>query len=596
MKKWISFLLCLCLMAPILPAQAAQTPPAWAEEAYAALETRQVFLYLPPSGSIDRGAFTDLLVALLNSSVPQRELEQYPTAPADYFSDTTLLSHLQAAGYGILEGTVGSDGLRRLNPGDLLTREQAAKMVCSLLDFFSQKLGHTITPSGQSAVYADADTISSWALPYTQQIAAYGLMQGDDQGNFGPLGTLDWPSAVVLASRILSLLDEALNAEQNALPLHSQLSPYFSISGLERFLYQPWYPRPNHFYTIVNEDDTVSLLAEGADQATVEHFDQAGTLISSQVIPYELPIFGAFLEGTDGYFYLAFGQDNTEEDDDKEVWRIVKYDREWNRVASASVSGGDSYTTLPFFSTANTEMTLSDKGELCLHTARQRYLTPDDGLRHQSNITITVDSKDMSVLSVSSQFPANHVSHSFSQHARYDGEKLITVDRGDMYPRSFLLQADREEVTLMKFAQRPSQTYQITNSIGGGLEVSDSGYLFLGCSDPQEESEGQPWNVFLAYTPKGSKTPTLTWLTSETQSIQRSKLVKLGGDSFVALWQQGDDVHYQKLDGKGQKVGQEETLAGVQLPPSQPVVMDDQLCWIQYSSLRKGFFLYRLEL
>lgn len=656
MKKLTAFLLALCLMLPVLPAHA-EEPPAWAAEAYAALKERHVIIGLVGPSPVKRGEFVDMLIRLLDNTVPQEQLARF--SPVWDWSGSTFAptSVARAMGYGIVEGTVDSDGSRLFNGDAPLTREQAAKMVCSLLDFAAEKIGYPLAPSGSPAVYADAGKISSWALPYTERIAAYELMKGDSYGNFDPQGGLDYSSSVVLTYRIMELLDGAVAdlgasvvEEFGGLLLQSALDSSgldTSLQSWETFYTQPWYPRPRLFYTISNGDGTVSLLAERAwgDPLLVERFGADGNLVSSRTVEKELPIFGAFLDSGD-HFYLAFGQKNDEQDDNKEVWRIVQYDREWNRIASASVNGGDSYTTVPFFSTANTAMTLSEKGTLCLHTARQRYLTPDDGLRHQSNITITVDTANMSVLSVSEQFPFNHASHSFDQHARYDGDELITVDRGDMYPRSFVLYTDRQNTKLLAFARRDGQVYQQTNSNGCGLEVSKDGYLFLGCSDPQDGTGG-PWNVFLTCTAKEPKEPTppwpegstetsltvlpggqqykaswrdpdgrtshwgtflieedlstttLTWLTHSDTTIGSARLVKLDDNSFVALWQDGADVHYQKLDGKGQLVGQEQVFPHASMSPTDPVVIDGDICWIQGFPLSQGrddLLLYRIDL
>lgn len=642
MKKLTAFLLALCLAVPALPARAEnilelygieEETPEWAKESYYFLDSRDIPIAPYPNEPTNRATFVAQLVAVLERVVPAAELKAFPSPENGYFADydkpgnydtaegrsSTEGTIYTAAGYGLTEGVIGADGLRYFNPRDKLTREQAAKMLVSLLDFFTDKLGYSLEAAGEPAVYADGDRISGWARPFTGTVAAYGLMKGDNNGNFNPQENLDIASSTVMVARTLALLDKSLKADQEdedrspevgqegedrspeveqevqGILLQSQFSHFFASSTLENFLCQPWYSRPDLFYTLSNGDGTVSLLTDGEGELTLERFDQAGTLVSTRTISKELPIFGGFLDGSDGHYYLAFGQENMEESSTMEVWRIVRYDRDWNRLDSASVTGRESYTTIPFFSTENTAMTLSARGKLTLHTARQRYLTPDDGLRHQSNITITVDTANMDVLTVSEKFPKNHVSHSFGQYARYDGETLVTVDRGDMYPRSFLLQTQGREITLMDFARRNGEIYQLTNTTGGGLEVSDSGFLFLGCSDPQEEAAGQPWNVFLTYTPKGSSSSTLTWITDGTESILRSKLVKLNKDSFVALWQQGTDVHYQKLDGKGQKVEPEGSLTGAQLPLTDPVVMDGDICWAQYSEGQRAIYLYRLE-
>ena len=518
-------------------------------------------------------------------------------------------------------------------------------MVCALLDFYTGKLGRSLEPTGSPAVYADEASISAWALPYTQQIASYGLMKGDDRGNFDPQGKLNWPSNVVLVYRLLTLVEAAAPAANGSLPLQGQAdwSNACRFGAYDNNVSRPTAGWSKGYYTIDNGDGTVSGLVVSSDAITVERFNADGSLASSKTVERELPIFGAFLDSGE-HFYLAFGQDNDKEEDGREVWRIVQYDRNWNRLASASVSGGDSYTTSPFRATVSRMAVSADGRTLALHAARQRYTTPDDGLRHQSNLTITVNTADMKVLSVGEKFPSNHVSHSFGQFVRFDGEELVTVDHGDAYPRAFLLQSDSQAAELLKIAGSIGDN--VTNAIGSGLDISEDGYLFLGCSDPQDGSRG-PWNLFLTYTTKETKDPTppwpegstetsltvlpggkqykaswtdpdgrtthwgtfnisedlstttLTWLTHSDSTIDCARLVKLDDNSFVAMWQQGADIHYQKLDGKGNRTETEQILANTLMPPTDPVVIDGDICWIQSSSLPQGKgkpTLYRLEL
>lgn len=630
MKRLTAILLALCLLAPALPARAAEEHPwqsyvkeevpGWAVEAYDLLWTRGIYNYYPAE-PISRNEFVRMLYALLNCTIPAKKLDAFPAQEEGYFADSSDRTLLSAAGYGIMEGSVGSDGLRYANAYDHLTREQAAKMLVSLLDFFTQKLGYTLTPTGENITYADAGKISSWALPYTQRVATYGLMKGDDRGNFDPQGELTNAAAAVMVARTLLLAEETVDANQGALRLQTQSdwtkSNAFGLFGNDNSVAQAMAGRVSGYYTIDNGDGTVSGLIIGSKDITVERFHADGTSAELKIVERELPLFGTFFDSGE-HFYLAFGQENMEEDDNKEVWRIVQYDRSWNRLGAVSVKGGESYTTVPFKS-AIARMAVSGDGKtVTLHAARQRYLTPDDGLRHQSNITISFDSRTMTLLSVSPQFPTNHVSHSFGQFIQYDGNQMVTVDHGDGYPRAFVLQDGSRKVELWKFLGDNGDN--VTHAIGSGFEVSDSGYLFLGCSTPQEDFEAEKFtvivssmyyyspkdgNVFLAYTDKSGSDVAFRWLTDSEIGIITARLVKLDDDTFVAMWssqgmkglqQRYADLHWQKLDGKGQLIGEEHIVEGITMPPTDPVVMDGDICWIQYSSYRRGTFLYRLEI
>jgi len=322
-----------------------------------------------------------------------------------------------------------------------------------------------------------------------------------------------------------------------------------------------------------------------AEEFYVERYDAQGNVVDSRTLPIELPIFGAFFDSGD-HFYLAFGQGNQEMDDSAEVWRIVQYDRDWNRLGSVSVSGGDSYTTEPYRSTVSRMAVSGDGKTLVLYAARTRY----DG--HQSNITFVMKTEPFSIQKVmGEQFPSNHVSHSFGQFVRYDGKDLVTVDHGDAYPRSFVLQKNGRSLDLLKIAGKIGQN--VTHAIGSGFEVSEDGYLFLGCSTAQKDFDAEdtaPRQVFLACADKDLRKADLRWLTAGTQSIDTARLVKLSDDRFLVMWGLGSDVHYLTVDGRGKPVSEEAVLQGAAMPTTDPVVADGAVLWIGVSGGRTAIY------
>lgn len=308
----------------------------------------------------------------------------------------------------------------------------------------------------------------------------------------------------------------------------------------------------------------------------VEVYNAQGQVVETKTLSMELPIFGSFLSGAE-YNYIAFGQTNKAMNDSQEVWRVVQYDKAWNRLGSVSANGGETYTTEPFRSTVARMAESADGQKVVLYAARTRY----DG--HQSNITFVMNAEPFSIKTVMGEkFPSNHVSHSFGQFVQFDGDTFVTVDHGDAYPRAFVLQKGGREETLLAIAG--STGNNVTNAIGSGFEVSDSGYLFLGCSDPQTGSGGEPWNVFLTYTDKNLNSTTFTWLTNSAQTIDCARLVKLTGSSFLAMWQETDGIHYQRLDAQGNTVGSEEVLKDAPMPPTQPMVSNGTVYWIGVTS------------
>lgn len=72
--------------------------------------------------------------------------------------------------------------------------------------------------------------------------------------------------------------------------------------------------------------------AESMDGILVEYYDDSYQFESSKLIPQELPIFGGFYETDQNYFILT-GQKNINQSPDAEVYRITKYDKNWNRIS-----------------------------------------------------------------------------------------------------------------------------------------------------------------------------------------------------------------------------------------------------------------------
>ena len=214
----------------------------------------------------------------------------------------------------------------------------------------------------------------------------------------------------------------------------------------------------------------------------------------------------------------------------------------------------------------------SSDGVLVLHTSRQRYLTRDDNLRHQSNFTAKISTPEMRVLWQSGEFPGNHVSHSFAQYVVFDNGTPVCADHGDAYPRGFTLNVETgqdraREQNFFPFSGAIGDN--TTNAVPGGLGVSASSYLFLGASSPQEGGDSlKKANAFLAVIPKSGGQAQIQWLTSLPAGgqdfVNDVRLVQVNNNTFVAMWQvthpgknfyRFDELQYAVFNGQGQQVG-----------------------------------------
>ena len=146
-----------------------------------------------------------------------------------------------------------------------------------------------------------------------------------------------------------------------------------------------------------------------------EYYSSDFTLQNTVTVDLDLPIFGGFYSTGDNYYVLT-GQENDAEDDSVEVYRITKYDKNWNNLGSAGLFGGN--TTIPF--NAGTARFAQSGKYLLIRTCHQMY-TYRDGRRHQANVTIQLDMDDMKITDSLTRIANNsigYVSHSFNQFIR----------------------------------------------------------------------------------------------------------------------------------------------------------------------------------
>ena len=206
----------------------------------------------------------------------------------------------------------------------------------------------------------------------------------------------------------------------------------------------------------------------------------------------------------------------------------------------------------------------------------------------------------MAVTGVSSQFPSNHVSHSFAQHVAFDGSLPVYADHGDAYPRAFVLnvedaQGQSAEHVVLPFSGAIGDN--TTNAIPGGLGVSADNYLFAGASSPQKGNDSPKYcNAFLAVTSKDSGKSDIKWLTSfpadGREYVSAVKLVQLNNNTFVVMWQTekvvaGQSFHgfgdfrYAVFDGTGKQIGQTTTVEGYLAPVTDPTVEGGRISWVR---------------
>lgn len=377
---------------------------------------------------------------------------------------------------------------------------------------------------------------------------------------------------------------------------------------------------PIESYLVNNNDGTiyaVDRIVSDDDYIYIDTYDaKTHKLLDSKKMQIELPLFGGFYSG-EKYNYIVFGQNNTEENDEKEVIRIVKYDKQFNRIDDCSIKGGESFTIQPFRSSS---VRMAENGnELTIHTSRLRYTT-DDGLNHQSQLTIILDTDTMKTKNYLGEFQKNHVSHSFNQFAQYDGDKLILVDHGDAYPRSIVLNKESgSEFTEVDLFKIPGAIgANCTGVTVGGFEISDTNYLVaINSIDHSKVTE------YTSYEMIGldldERDIILLTCDKNTNSVKQIKftdyidnnmlgstpyLVKINDNRFMLMWEEfiynnknaeSNGMKYVEIDGNGNKLTEIMHNKNFNLSSDyKPQVIDNQIVWC--NNVEMGRIFYSIDI
>ena len=156
---------------------------------------------------ITRGEFAKLLEVLVSSLPQENRSYRYPGSFEDIAESPYWFSIVYATARGMFAGT----SEKTFSPDATLTREQTAKLLCTLLEFFNVSAG----TETQTAAFADAETISAWAQQYVDRAVRGGLMQGDGE-NFNPQQPVSREMAAVLLERTYVRFLESLKAAPEA--------------------------------------------------------------------------------------------------------------------------------------------------------------------------------------------------------------------------------------------------------------------------------------------------------------------------------------------------------------------------------------------
>lgn len=348
-------------------------------------------------------------------------------------------------------------------------------------------------------------------------------------------------------------------------------------------------------YMFEEPEGTICRVEYVDKKIVIERYSTDGTLMMQKKLTPEMDIFGGFYVGKDAR-YLVYGQTNASESDETEVIRVVKYDKWWNRMKSASVYEINTYVPFDAGCLRMTEY----NGKLYIHTSRTMYKT-SDGNHHQANLTLVIDEADMTVSAKQykvSNLTQGYVSHSFNQFILENDGYIYRVDHSEasvgIMSGSYLSVTG---ITLSAFDSNnnpdklggvtvPLMTEPSGNYTGfsiGGFEISTEKCLI---AYNQDISGSRNRNAFITVTDtllNRSKQVQLSDFTAQSGlSAGVPQLVKLNDYLFLVLWEVKESKGTGKektqgvvVNGAGEICTDVADLPSVRLSDCQPIQCSD---------------------
>ena len=373
----------------------------------------------------------------------------------------------------------------------------------------------------------------------------------------------------------------------------------YSGSNVNAQDYVQWSDTVKSYLTVCDNGNYMRVQSGAIEgKLLVEYYSSDFEPLSTKLIDNELPIFGAFYDSGNNYYVLS-GQENPKQNDSLEVFRITKYDKNWNKIKSCGLYGAN--TTVPF-DAGSARMTHSGD-HLLVRTCHEMYKS-SDGNNHQANVTIEVDMPSMTITDSYTgvmNVDYGYVSHSFNQFIKTDGNHIVALDHGDAHPRSAVLVKYNSDFTTGKFfpsyfeqvsnidvvtyPEYTSGHYNYTGAAIGGFDVSSSSYIVAQSTvDLDYINTSETRNVYVSAVSKDLSTNKLNKITSYaegTDSASAPQLVKINNNSFLLLWARDTKVSCVKLNADGTVNGSIHTFDG-SLSDCQPVIKNGRAVWYVY--------------
>jgi len=369
------------------------------------------------------------------------------------------------------------------------------------------------------------------------------------------------------------------------------------------------------FSEIVETESGFMRVFYDDENIRVEYYDNSFVLKSKKTVPMELTYWGGFYAAKDAY-YIVVGQDNLEESYNKEIIRVIKYDKNWNRLAAAKITGNSDLfggdVRYPF-DYGCVEMT-EHNGTLYIVTGHEGYVDSSVGRGHQGFLMIAVNQSAMTGSIVDCD-----LWHSFAQYIETDNEHLYVLEQseGSRYTQLSkynMTDYDAQSIPVLKYGGSRTSAWAVRCYASvDDLALSANNVLCIGTSIDQSlydnVTSDTAHNIYLTVTPKDRFTEESTaikWITDYTgngKSFLGVKLTKLNDNRFMISWEESaetaesasDDslsgyiLHYLFVDGNGNVISKEYTAAAP-ISDCSPIVVDNKVVYYASSANMVNFY------
>ena len=339
--------------------------------------------------------------------------------------------------------------------------------------------------------------------------------------------------------------------------------------------------------SIHTTDDGYIRVINKDKKMIIENYDKNFNLQNKKIIDMELEYWGGFYAGKDAY-YIVVGKANTEENDNAEVIRVIKYSKKWKRLGAAKITGNTELfggeVRYPF-DYGCVEM-YEKNGTLYIVTGHEGYLDPAYNQGHQGFLMIAVDEKKLTGEIIDSD-----LSHSFAQYINGKNNDLYVLEQSEGGRYTKLTKYDPKtyenvSIPVLRYGgTRTSARAVACYASVDDLAISSDNVLCLGTSIDQSlydsVTSDVSHNIYLTVTPisdfSGNAT-TVKWLTdfkNDGKAFLGVNITKINDDRFLITWEENEErkntsiddtlsgytLHYLFIDGNGDKISKEYTAA-----------------------------------